>query len=722
MGTFFPIQTAFDAGELSPRYSGQLDSPAYKRGLAHSENWEHLTEGPIRKRGGLQHIALLMSGGSRLIPFTTKAGATFLVELGNLELRTYDLTGRIAFVPEGGGGATSMVVNGGFDTDTGWNKNHATISGGRCKLTVWRWLDTEASPPEYVTEDATVSQTIAVAAPGNYSVTWDDGGGAATLYAQIYYPGVPGGVITLMSPGVVALPGGGNVTITMVGSGVYGEYAYVDNVALTAAGDPAGYAVVTPWSVDQLPAVQYVMETSQDRMIFVHPNKAPWFLKRNADGTWASGNIVFTGVPDGKPSEWAAANWPGVIEIFAGRLYLAATPAQPNQLWASRAGGDILDFRRYTDTTAPPGVPSAGPLGGAISITDDCALDLKVATRGQIRWLKSQRNLLMGTDLGESYIMADGGVITPAARRVVPGSDFGSAPTQAIPVGDQVLYVSTDRRRPRVMGFEFQSDGWVTRDLAFLSQHLTIGKIDEIHFAKSPYPAFVFVMGDDTARIVAYDRAAQVLIWWRFTTPLGSIRSAAVSNTDNGSLIWFSVAADDGSVNLEVFRLDDAGLYPMDGYVSRTVAANAITGLAHLNGPVQYIIDGSLYTGVVAAGVLPVEALDGTVVIVGRGFNAYGKTLPPEGGNPAGTMQAHQRRFVEVHVRLNDSALPLINGRRPPERSLGDLLDDPTSRITGDVMVKNVEGWKDRAVVTLEQDLPFRTEICALFGPLKVNL
>jgi hypothetical protein len=468
--------------------------------------------------------------------------------------------------------------------------------------------------------------------------------------------------------------------------------------------------------------VQYVIESAKDRMLFVHPNTPPWFLQYNADGTWTYGNVVFTGNPDGKPSEWAGANWPGVIEIFAGRLYMAATPAQPNQIWASRSNGDLLDFRRWT--TESTGLPSPGPAGTAgLIVTDDCALDLKVTTRGTIRWLQSQRNLLMGTDLDENYIMADGGVITPADRRVVPGSAFGSAPSQALAVGDQVLYVSADRRRPRVIGFEYQADGWVSHDLAVLAQHLTEGKIDEFHFAKSPYPAFFFVMGDDTARVVSYDRASQVLLWWRFSTPLGAIRSAAVSNTDNGSLIWLSVVAPDGIAYLELFRLDDSALYPMDGYVARTVAAGAVAGLGHLNGEVQYIAEGSLYVGEVEAGVLAVdESLpDGTTIIVGRGFTPRGVTFPPEGGNPAGTMQSLKRKFIEVHARLNDSAIPLINGKRPAERSLDTKLDDPTARITDDVKVKNVEGWSEKAVVVLEQDLPFRTEICALFGPLKVN-
>jgi hypothetical protein len=47
-------------------------------------------------------------------------------------------------------------------------------------------------------------------------------------------------------------------------------------------------------------------------------------------------------------------------------------------------------------------------------------------------------------------------------------------------------------------------------------------------------------------------------------------------------------------------------------------------------------------------------------------------------------------------------------------------MGDPEPPFTGDVDMR-VLGWSEDGAVTLEQDLPFRTEILALFSTAQVN-
>jgi hypothetical protein len=79
-----------------------------------------------------------------------------------------------------------------------------------------------------------------------------------------------------------------------------------------------------------------------------------------------------------------------------------------------------------------------------------------------------------------------------------------------------------------------------------------------------------------------------------------------------------------------------------------------------------------------------------------------------------------KKRRPKILVRLNNSALPLVNGWRPAERDPATDLDDPTALVTGDFQVRD-KGWKANGVVTIEQDLPFRTEVLAIFGHLQLN-
>jgi hypothetical protein len=95
-------------------------------------------------------------------------------------------------------------------------------------------------------------------------------------------------------------------------------------------------------------------------------------------------------------------------------------------------------------------------------------------------------------------------------------------------------------------------------------------------------------------------------------------------------------------------------------------------------------------------------------------------TLPREGGSPRGTAQGAKRRNVRVRLRLNDSAIPLVNGARAaPTRSANTPMGTPEPGTTGDVEVACL-GWGDGSI-TIEQDLPLRTEVLAVFANTAVN-
>lgn len=106
--------------------------------------------------------------------------------------------------------------------------------------------------------------------------------------------------------------------------------------------------------------------------------------------------------------------------------------------------------------------------------------------------------------------------------------------------------------------------------------------------------------------------------------------------------------------------------------------------------------------------------------MVGLPYTSQMVTLRPEGGRPEGTAQGTKMRWVKIIVRLNDSAVPLINGRRPLVPSREDTADEPEVLRTADVEITNV-GGDDSGEITIAQDLPFRTEVLAIFGQLKAN-
>jgi len=120
---------------------------------------------------------------------------------------------------------------------------------------------------------------------------------------------------------------------------------------------------------------------------------------------------------------------------------------------------------------------------------------------------------------------------------------------------------------------------------------------------------------------------------------------------------------------------------------------------------------------------------------VGLMFTAEAETLPLSGGNPAGSAQGMVIHRPGVMVRLSDSALPLVNGEAAsPALKLGDpqasdiriSYGDPTGLLTGltrftEDATAQVLGSTPGGIITLTQDLPLRTEICALFGNVQMS-
>jgi hypothetical protein len=109
----------------------------------------------------------------------------------------------------------------------------------------------------------------------------------------------------------------------------------------------------------------------------------------------------------------------------------------------------------------------------------------------------------------------------------------------------------------------------------------------------------------------------------------------------------------------------------------------------------------------------------GTSLIIGEPFLGKAITMEPITGNPEGTATGKRKRFSEIIAKLYQSALPKINGNRPSDPDQSDPRANPGLLRTGEYEV-NTSNWRDGSV-TVEMDLPHRTEIVALYGDLKVN-
>jgi hypothetical protein len=681
VSVFSPGQTSFVGGEYSPRLRGRVDSEAYGVGLARCENFRPTPQGSLIMRGGTRTVDALAAGKVRFIRFLTSWGQEFLLAFSHLALRIYAPSGRVNTVPVG----TELIPAG---------QDHGSVLSERTYDPEYdRWFD-QAQTEEVFLVIAGAGDhrlSINVTSPGlRLTVT---SAGAVVLSHTFHATGQYDWPMTLPL---------GPLTIRLLSTStsVWGTWNSL-SLEPSVNDNPD---LVTPWEADDVAGLQWVEDTALDRVIFAHPQRPPQVLSLVA-GTWTLAPAVFTA----KPVEWAGEIWPGVVELYQGRLLLAGTPAERRRLWGAKPGsgstaGSSFDF--------------------TVDANPDSAIDIKIATKGAIHWLQGHRGLLCATDIGEHSI--GGGGLLGAIPEVRPESHYGSVAMQPLQVGDRIVFVARGGRSIRALNFSLQEDGWSARAISSIAEHLLADGVKELHFARTPDPTLFALTPAGEVRGCTLDFAEGVVAWWRVA--LGApVLSATIAEGAAGGELWLGVARSSGSF-IERLPLHEVGAVYADAAVVRQVPADGVvTGLEHLeNETVRVIVGGAVEAdqvvenGQITLDVVEAPELVGQDVVVGLPYRAKAVTLPREGGSQRGTAQGAKRRNVRVRLRLNDSALPLVNGARAaPTRSANTPMGTPEPGTTGDVEVACL-GWGDGSI-TIEQDLPLRTEVLAVFANTAVN-
>lgn len=751
-----PIQTRFDGGKISPRLSGRFDSELYKKALKECSNFEPLAQGSLRMRSGSE-LEQTLTGDERtkLIQIRMSTGQDYLIELLDKIAHIYSLAGNISVIEQVR--QSELITNGNFtdphgagwlgltkvgnwlqdnDTNVAFNDNNGVSTGwgitntannGNIPGVLYQQIVVPAAGNIHLQFDMASNITtdgnhMRVKISTSNPVTWVDrwlNGGEAFLY-----DGQPAGLVafgsgnpfaatlTHVDLGVVALAAG----TYWISFQVPAHYVLtVDNVSFFAVYGVVVADVPTPWTASEAQAVNHMTETGRDRTVFVHPGHHPWALLFGGQaGNWTFGDIVYTSLPvawgdqgsanvpvgwnwQGQSAALAAANWPSCVDMHDGRIIYGGEPAQKNRIVASRSGsGD--DF--------------------TLGVNPGDALDFKLATKGSIRWIRSQRTTLVGTDLGSHTVTGSKGTPLVGDTQARGESSNPASAVQAVLAGTKAIYVSADLRRIRAAAFDLQTQGWESKDITFVAEDITAGLVKEIHQAWTPDNVLVALLQDGSLAVVTYEADEQVIAWW--TAGVGdTIVSAAASQGPLGAYLWMAVRRN-GKTYLEKLHLSESTeqLRYLDASISaNSDGAGQVAGLNHLEGrTVRAMVSGGGVLGdfVVAGGVIQLGAdWINTTVIVGLPYKARAVTLPRD-------IKHGKAQSSKLGVILNNSALPLLNGKRPKDRTPSTPMGNAEPLFTGKKTIGNL-GWSDEDSITIEQDVPFRTEICALYSSTDVE-
>lgn len=252
---------------------------------------------------------------------------------------------------------------------------------------------------------------------------------------------------------------------------------------------------------------------------------------------WDNVSAVPEGVPpSGESLMWSFAafrgvyGFPSLVDVFQQRLVLAATQAQPQTVWLSKTD-DLNSFE--------------------VGKQDDSALALTLSTTTQNRicWLMAQSSrLLLGTADAEWAVSGGQGVMTYANARADNHGFVGSSDVPALMATDKVLYVERGGGRVYQYGYDYESDGFVSRDLTVFADHVLAdgGGCRGVAFVRKPEPRAVFVRRDGALALMTYNSMHQVHAWHRYTTEGVFEGVAVLPNGDQADLLFALVEREDG--------------------------------------------------------------------------------------------------------------------------------------------------------------------------------
>lgn len=270
--------------------------------------------------------------------------------------------------------------------------------------------------------------------------------------------------------------------------------------------------------------------------------------------------------------------YPRTVEFYQGRLWFGSTPGQPQTLWASR----VDDFASFT-----PGVPADSAM----------ILTMAASQQNRISWISSLRGMMIGTSEGEWRLKAsDSAGLQPNNAEFERHSGVGSSSLDALTVENSLLFVQQGGMKVRELFYSLEADGFLTRDVSLLSDHLLASGIEDWTIQRSTAFHVWCVLGDGTAVCMTLNKEQNIVAWHAHRLEHGRILSVASlrgSRETPDEEVWFAVARGEGERScITIERLADGNAY-LDACVECSVQGGAVSGLRHLAGREALLLDGS---------------------------------------------------------------------------------------------------------------------------------
>jgi hypothetical protein len=540
-----PIQTAFNAGELSPLIAGRVDFQKYTNGCKTLQNFIPTIQGPVVNRPGLHYVAASANAttGTLLIPFVFSETVAFVLEFGNNYIAFYTQHG----VLESGGSpytiaspyTTADLFNADGTPALSFAQSGDVIYIANANVfpqklirqsnTSWTIGNVPFTNGPFAPIPSNGTVTVGASAMGDASVTLTASAAtfASTDVGNLFY------LEDNPSSSSVYNQWQAGVTIATTGQS---WQAGLNNYSNTTTGTTGSIEPTTTqflgFQNDGAPGVTWRYDNSGYCVFQITAfTSATSVTAVPIAGNWVSQGMLQSG---GGSILWAKAAWssvngfPTVVTFFRDRLVWA----QGTQMFFSVAA----DFENMA--TEDAGI-----------VSDDMAIIINIASDryDQIVWMASVDVLLVGT-VGSEYAVAEANTSQAFGPTNVESKQQTGNGGRSIPpiiFNSSTLFVQRAGKKLREMRYSFATNNYQSIDLTVLSQHITQGQIVDMDFQQEPNNIVWCVLATGQLVGLVYCREQDTVGWHEHIIGPGlNVEAVACIPTPDGTAdeLWCIVS------------------------------------------------------------------------------------------------------------------------------------------------------------------------------------
>lgn len=474
------LQPTFAAGELSPSASARTDIARYYTGLKLCRNFMVMPYGGVRNRAGTKLVAEVKDSTKRcrLIPFQFNDVQTYILEVGDLNMRVIKDGGQVLY-------SAGPSVGQPFELALPYTQNDLDLLNFTQSADVMTFAQPSYKPRELsrLAHDnwttAEISLAPRIAAPA--SATAVSGGGSGVTQVWTY-----------------------QVTAVLDDGNTLDESLPVTSNAITVFSNTMAGTITWP----AVAGATYYIIYKDNAGAGIYG-----FIGRATGTTFTDQNITAVKTdtpPNGKDPFVGAGNYPGAVGYYQQRLVFAGSDKSPQTVWMSKTGL----FKNF---------------GYSIPNKDDDAITFTIASKevNRMRHLLGLRKLLGLTSGGEwTFTGADTGLTAKTIQASQEGYD-GSSIVPPVVVGNSAVYVQARGNRVSSFGYSINDDGFAAADLTLFSAHLFKGKeLTSVAYQKIP-DSIVWYVRDDGVLLGLTYLPEQQLVGWHWHDTDGFVESIA---------------------------------------------------------------------------------------------------------------------------------------------------------------------------------------------------